>query len=115
MHFPRLEGVPTAASGRFAAVVALRVIPDASDTPWGPTVAKGGPCPWMRGLVWDWSPTCREDGSDVDVDVDGGVVGGCLMRAGDLGVDVPVGRRVDVGRRPPQPVSFDAPADDQPG
>jgi hypothetical protein len=33
------------------------------------------------------------------------------MRAGDLRIDVPLGRRVNVGRRPPQPVSFDAAAD----
>jgi hypothetical protein len=37
------------------------------------------------------------------------------MSAGDLRVDVPVGRWVDVGWSPPQPASFDTAADDQPG
>ena len=37
------------------------------------------------------------------------------MRAGDLRIDVPLGRRVDVRRRAPQAASFDAAADHQRG
>jgi hypothetical protein len=68
-----------------------------------------------RQLRWNWRQALRRNQSDVDVDVDGGVVGGCLMRAGDLRVDGPLGRRVDVGRRSPETASFDAAADHQPG
>src|SRR5215510_15620114 len=59
--------------------------------------------------------SAARDRSDVDVDVDGGVVRGRMMGAGDLRVDVPLGRRVDVGRSPPQPASFYAAAGNQPG
>jgi len=50
-------------------------------------------------------------GSDVEVDVDGGVVGGGVLGGGDVGVDGPLGGRVHVGGRAPQAAAFD-PADD---